>query len=83
MTYLIYCKNFCKSHNVPTPSTTIKKKKRQPGLHSKTLSQKKKKKKREIGRKEGRREGREGKGRESREEGQGRTPLPCVTKKPG
>jgi hypothetical protein len=25
MTYLIYCKNFCKCHNVPLPSTTIKK----------------------------------------------------------
>jgi hypothetical protein len=24
--YLIYCKNFCKCHNVPPPSTTIKKK---------------------------------------------------------
>jgi hypothetical protein len=23
--YLIYCKNFCKCHNVPLPSTTIKK----------------------------------------------------------
>jgi hypothetical protein len=22
--YLIYCKNFCKCHNVPPPSTTIK-----------------------------------------------------------
>jgi hypothetical protein len=22
---LIYCKNFCKCHNVPPPSTTIKK----------------------------------------------------------
>jgi glutathione synthase/RimK-type ligase-like ATP-grasp enzyme len=42
MIYLIYCKNFCKCHNVPTPSTTIiknknnlKKKKREitePGL---------------------------------------------------
>jgi hypothetical protein len=25
MIYLIYCKNFCKCHNVPLPSTTIKK----------------------------------------------------------
>jgi hypothetical protein len=25
MTYLIYCKNFCKCHNVPAASTTIKK----------------------------------------------------------
>jgi hypothetical protein len=25
MIYLIYCKNFCKCHNVPPPSTTIKK----------------------------------------------------------
>jgi hypothetical protein len=25
MIYLIYCKNFCKYHNVPPPSTTIKK----------------------------------------------------------
>jgi hypothetical protein len=24
--YLIYCKNFCKCHNVPPPSTTIKNK---------------------------------------------------------
>jgi hypothetical protein len=24
MIYLIYCKNFCKCHNVPPPSTTIK-----------------------------------------------------------
>jgi hypothetical protein len=24
MIYLIYCKNFCKSKNAPTPSTTIK-----------------------------------------------------------
>jgi hypothetical protein len=23
MIYLIYCKNFCKCHNVPPPSTTI------------------------------------------------------------
>jgi hypothetical protein len=23
--YLIHCKNFCKCHNVPPPSTTIKK----------------------------------------------------------
>jgi hypothetical protein len=75
MTYLIYCKNFCKSHNVPTPSTTIKKKKRQPGLHSKTLSQKKKKKKREIGRKEGRREGREGKGKQGRRTRENTTTL--------
>jgi hypothetical protein len=22
--YLIYCKNFCKGHNVPLPGTTIK-----------------------------------------------------------
>jgi hypothetical protein len=27
MIYLIHCKNFCKCHNVPPPSTTIKKKK--------------------------------------------------------
>jgi hypothetical protein len=26
MIYLIYCKNFCKCHNVPPSSTTIKKK---------------------------------------------------------
>jgi galactitol-specific phosphotransferase system IIB component len=26
MIYLMYCKNFCKSHNVPLTSTTIKKK---------------------------------------------------------
>jgi hypothetical protein len=26
--YLIYCKNFCKCHNVPPPSTAIKKKKK-------------------------------------------------------
>jgi hypothetical protein len=26
MIYLIYCKNFCKCHNVSPPSTTIKKK---------------------------------------------------------
>jgi hypothetical protein len=26
MIYLIYCKNFCKCHNVPQPSTIIKKK---------------------------------------------------------
>jgi hypothetical protein len=26
MIYLIQCKNFCKCHNVPWPSTTIKKK---------------------------------------------------------
>jgi hypothetical protein len=25
MIYLIYCKNFCKCHNVPLPTTTIKK----------------------------------------------------------
>jgi hypothetical protein len=25
MIYLIYCKNFCKCHNVSPPSTTIKK----------------------------------------------------------
>jgi hypothetical protein len=25
---LIYCKNFCKCHNVPTPSTTIEKRKK-------------------------------------------------------
>jgi hypothetical protein len=25
MIYLIYCKNFCKCHNVPQPSTIIKK----------------------------------------------------------
>jgi hypothetical protein len=25
MIYLIYCKNFCKSHNVPPPSTTVEK----------------------------------------------------------
>jgi hypothetical protein len=25
MIYLIYCKNFCKCHNVPPPNTTIKK----------------------------------------------------------
>jgi hypothetical protein len=24
MIYLMHCKNFCKSHNVPPPSTTIK-----------------------------------------------------------
>jgi hypothetical protein len=23
--YLIHCKNFCKCHNIPPPSTTIKK----------------------------------------------------------
>jgi hypothetical protein len=28
MIYFIYCKNFCKCHNVPPPSTTIKKRKR-------------------------------------------------------
>jgi hypothetical protein len=27
MIYLIYCKNPCKCHNVPPPSTTVKKKK--------------------------------------------------------
>jgi hypothetical protein len=27
MIYLIYCKIFCKCHNVSSPSTTIKKKK--------------------------------------------------------
>jgi hypothetical protein len=27
MIYLIQCKNLCKCHNVPPPSTTIKKKK--------------------------------------------------------
>jgi hypothetical protein len=27
MIYLIYCKDICKCHNVPPPSTTIKKKK--------------------------------------------------------
>jgi hypothetical protein len=26
MIYLIYCKNFCKCHNVPPPSTIIKNK---------------------------------------------------------
>jgi hypothetical protein len=26
MIYLIHCKNFCKCHNVPQPSTTIKEK---------------------------------------------------------
>jgi hypothetical protein len=26
MIYLIYCMKFCKCHNVPPPSTTIKKK---------------------------------------------------------
>jgi hypothetical protein len=25
MIYLIYCKNFCKCHNLPPPSITIKK----------------------------------------------------------
>jgi hypothetical protein len=25
MMYLIYCKNFCKCHNVPPPNTTIRK----------------------------------------------------------
>jgi hypothetical protein len=25
--YLIYCKNFCKCHNIPPSSTTVKKKK--------------------------------------------------------
>jgi hypothetical protein len=28
MIYLIHCKNICKWHNVPPPSTTIKKKRR-------------------------------------------------------
>jgi hypothetical protein len=28
MIYLIYCKNFCKCHNISPPSTTIKKKKK-------------------------------------------------------
>jgi hypothetical protein len=28
MIYLLYCKNFCKCHNVLSPSTTIKKKKK-------------------------------------------------------
>jgi hypothetical protein len=28
MIYLIHCKNFCKCHNVPPSSTTIKKKER-------------------------------------------------------
>jgi hypothetical protein len=28
MIYLVYCNNFCKSHNVPTPCTTIKTKKK-------------------------------------------------------
>jgi hypothetical protein len=28
MIYLIYCKNFCKCHNVPPSSTTIKELKR-------------------------------------------------------
>jgi hypothetical protein len=28
MTYLIHCKNQCKCHNVPPPSTTIKEKKK-------------------------------------------------------
>jgi hypothetical protein len=27
MIYLIYCKNFRKCHNIPSPSTTIKRKK--------------------------------------------------------
>jgi hypothetical protein len=27
MIYLIYCKNLCKCHNVPSPSTTINRKK--------------------------------------------------------
>jgi hypothetical protein len=27
MIYLVHCKNLCKCYNVPTPSTTIKKKK--------------------------------------------------------
>jgi hypothetical protein len=27
MIYVIHCKNFCKCHNVPSPSTTIKGKK--------------------------------------------------------
>jgi hypothetical protein len=26
--YLIYCKNFCKYHNVPPPNRTIKEKKK-------------------------------------------------------
>jgi hypothetical protein len=28
MIYLIYCKKFCKCHNIPSPSTTVKKKKK-------------------------------------------------------
>jgi hypothetical protein len=28
MIHLMHCKNFCKCHNVPPPSTTIKRKKR-------------------------------------------------------
>jgi hypothetical protein len=35
MIYLIYCKNICKCHNVPPPSTTIKKEKK---FFKKTLS---------------------------------------------
>jgi hypothetical protein len=35
MLYLIHCKNFCKCHNAPPPSTTIKKEK----LHSQGISE--------------------------------------------
>jgi hypothetical protein len=38
MIYLIYCKNMCKCHNVPTYSTTIKKeKKKNPQASESTI----------------------------------------------
>jgi hypothetical protein len=36
--YLIYCKNFCKCHNVFTPSTTIKKRESHNGNSRKVRS---------------------------------------------
>jgi hypothetical protein len=38
MIYLIYCKNLCKYHNVPLPSTTILKKQPTDSVHSPIIS---------------------------------------------
>jgi hypothetical protein len=35
MLYLIHCKNLCKCHSVPPPSTTIKKKEKEKPRHKK------------------------------------------------
>jgi hypothetical protein len=40
MMYLIQCKNFCKCHNVPPPSITIKKKNKSKYLFNSTTAKK-------------------------------------------